>query len=101
MYKETYNKAKMIIMEVKKRYPDEPDFGEEIDHKFESAVASVYQTFERQELIPNNDDKAAKLSELIINTHAFVSGNHRIASLLRKWLLKYGTDKRNGKNRQK
>jgi hypothetical protein len=36
MYKESYNKAMKMIKEVKKRYPDEPDFGEEIDSKFEN-----------------------------------------------------------------
>ena len=88
MYQETYKKAKILITEIKKRYPGEPDFGEEIDHKFESAVASVYQTFDGQDLIPDNAAKATKLSNLIVDTHAFVSGNHRIASLLPKLLFK-------------
>jgi prophage maintenance system killer protein len=88
MYKETYNKAMKVIKHSKKGYPDEPDFGEEIDHKFESAVASVYQTFDELDLIPTNEGKASRLSDLIITTHAFVSGNHRIASLLHQWFLK-------------
>jgi prophage maintenance system killer protein len=88
MYKETYNKAIKVIEHSSKDYPDEPCFGKEIDHKFESAVASVYQTFDKQDLIPTIEDKASKLHDLIIDTHAFVSGNHRIASLLHKWMLK-------------
>jgi fido (protein-threonine AMPylation protein) len=75
MYKEKYNKAMKVIEHSKKGYLDDYFFGKEIDHKFESMIASIYQN-------PDKDDKALKLRDRIIEGHPFMDGNHRIASLL-------------------
>ena len=44
----------------------------------ESALESAYQTFDRKELFPTKEEKAAKLGFSLISNHAFVDGNKRI-----------------------
>lgn len=48
----------------------------------ESALASVYQTFDGQELYPTPLQKAARLGFALITNHAFVDGNKRIGVLV-------------------
>ena len=48
----------------------------------ESALASVYQTFDGVELYPTLLDKAARLGFALISNHAFVDGNKRIGVLV-------------------
>lgn len=48
----------------------------------ESALASVYQTFDGVELYPTLLQKAARLGFALISNHAFVDGNKRIGVLV-------------------
>lgn len=48
------------------------------DALLESAIESAYATFDRQELYPSKEEKAAKLGFSLISNHAFVDGNKRI-----------------------
>lgn len=44
----------------------------------DSALESVYATFDGQDLYPTKEEKAARLGFALISNHAFVDGNKRI-----------------------
>ncbi len=44
----------------------------------DSALESVYQTFDGVELYPTKEEKGARLGYTLISNHAFVDGNKRI-----------------------
>ena len=50
------------------------------DNSFESSVNQIYQTFDRKELYPTLEEKAAMLLYLITKNHSFSDGNKRIAA---------------------
>lgn len=47
----------------------------------DSAVESVYQTFDGKELYPTKEEKAARLGYNLVTNHAFVDGNKRVGIL--------------------
>lgn len=57
-------------------------FGQENSEKFKGILGSIYQTFDKKELYPSLEEKAAHLLYFIIKDHPFVDGNKRIASFL-------------------
>lgn len=57
-------------------------FGQEIDSRFKGIVATIYQTFDGQDLYPSIEEKAANLLYLTIKDHPFSDGNKRTGSLL-------------------
>ena len=57
-------------------------FGQEFEGKFESSIATIYQTFAGQELYFSLEERSANLLYLIIKNHGFVDGNKRIVSIL-------------------
>jgi death-on-curing family protein len=63
-------------------------FGQDVSGKLGSIIAAVYQTFDRQELYPSIEEKAANLLYLVIKDHPFSDGNKRIGSLLFVYFLK-------------
>ena len=48
----------------------------------ESAIESVYQTFDGVELYPTKEEKGARLGYSLVSNHAFVDGNKRIGILV-------------------
>ena len=83
-----YEKAKKAIKPLKMHYmAHEPLIGIERKPYFESAIANIYQTFGGNDLYPSIEEKAAMLLYSIVKSHAFVSGDKRIASFLYKWFL--------------
>lgn len=48
----------------------------------ESAIGSVYQTFDGVELYPSKEEKGARLGFSLVSNHAFVDGNKRIGLLV-------------------
>ncbi|MBR6108158.1 MAG: type II toxin-antitoxin system death-on-curing family toxin [Clostridia bacterium] len=44
----------------------------------DSALESVFQTFDGQDLYPTKQEKGARLGYTLISNHAFVDGNKRI-----------------------
>ncbi len=44
----------------------------------DSALESIYATFDGKELYPTKEEKAARLGYSLISNHAFVDGNKRI-----------------------
>ena len=52
------------------------------DYKLlDSAIESIYQTFDSIELYPSLEEKAARLCFNLINNHPFVDGNKRVGVL--------------------
>lgn len=47
-----------------------------------SAIESVYATFDGQELYPSLEEKAVRIGYNLISNHAFVDGNKRIGMLV-------------------
>ncbi len=83
----TYNEATQAINKLKKylitKKLTTEIFGQERDRGlFESALNTIYQTFEGKYLYLSFEEKAANLLYLIIKNHPFVDGNKRIGALL-------------------
>jgi prophage maintenance system killer protein len=80
-----------IIAEIKKELALKNEvgdiFGIEVNHKFESLVKNLYQTFGGKELYGGLEEKAANLLYLTIKDHPFTDGNKRIASFLFVYFL--------------
>lgn len=62
-------------------------FGNEKDNSFKSALETIYQTFDGEELYPSIEEKAANLLYFIVKNHAFSDGNKRIAAAMFAWFL--------------
>jgi len=82
----SYENAKEFILKVKGKLIERGEaralFGQEIGHKFDSIVGALYQTFDKKDLYPTVEEKAANLLYLVIKDHPFGDGNKRIGSLL-------------------
>lgn len=80
-----------IITEIKRELTSKNEagdiFGIEVNHKFESLIKNIYQTFDGKELYGSVEGKAANLLYLAIKDHPFTDGNKRIASFLFIYLL--------------
>ncbi len=80
-------------------------FGNEKDQSFKSSLETIYQTFDKTDLYPTLEEKAAHLLYFVVKNHSFSDGNKRIAaglfiyflSLNDKLLNDFGT-KRIGDN---
>jgi prophage maintenance system killer protein len=62
-------------------------FGKEKDESFKSSLITIYQTFDKKELYPSVEEKAAHLLYFVIKNHSFVDGNKRIAAFLFVWFI--------------
>ncbi len=82
----TYDGAKEFIHQVREKLAERGEgsslFGQEISHKFESIMGALYQTFDKKDLYPTVEEKAANLLYLVIKDHPFGDGNKRNGSLL-------------------
>ena len=81
-YKINYKDAVALVNELKKKFGGSTLFGKEKDNSFKSTLATIYQTFNKKELYPGLEQKAAMLLYLAIKNHSFVDGNKRIAAAL-------------------
>ena len=85
-YALTYKESKDLIDQVKSRLVEKKEasdlFGQEVGNRFESVLGAIYQTFDKKELYPSIEEKAANLLYLTIKDHPFIDGNKRIGSLL-------------------
>lgn len=57
-------------------------FAQERELMFERIIASIYQTFDGQDLYPSIEEKAAHLLYFILKDYPFLDGNKRIGSFL-------------------
>ena len=82
-----YEEAARQIQLWKEKEKLGPLFGNEKDDSFKSSLATIYQTFDGQELYPSIEEKAAHLLYFIVKNHSFSDGNKRIAAGLFVWFL--------------
>ena len=66
----------------------------------ESAIESVYATFDGKELCPTKEEKAARLGFNLVSNHAFLDGNKRIGMYVMITFLKMGGVKLNCTNEE-
>jgi death-on-curing family protein len=75
-----------IIKNIKKELLNKNEasylFGVDNGGKLQGILKSIYQTFNKKELYPSLEEKAAHLLYFIIKDHPFIDGNKRIASFL-------------------
>ena len=95
-YKITYKDSAELIKNLKNKFGGSVLFGKEKDESFKSTIGTIYQTFNKKELYPGLEEKAAMLLYLTIKNHSFIDGNKRIgAALFLMYLSKnsflYGT----------
>lgn len=87
----TYEEATKVIEEVKKDLIAKKQaselFGQESGSKFQAILGNIYQTFDKKELYPSLEEKAAHLLYFVIKDRPFVDGNKRIASFLFVYFL--------------
>jgi prophage maintenance system killer protein len=81
-YKLTYEEARNIIEQMKKKFRDSALVGQEKDKSFQGSIGTIYQTFDGKDLYPTTEDKAAHLLYFVTKNHSFVDGNKRIAAAL-------------------
>jgi prophage maintenance system killer protein len=81
-YRINYEDAIDLITTLKTKFGGSSFFGREKDQSFHSTLNTIYQTFNRKELYPGVEEKAANLLYLAIKNHSFIDGNKRIAAAL-------------------
>jgi prophage maintenance system killer protein len=83
----TYDNAMEAIAQLKQKFGGNSLFANEKDDSFKSSIATIYQTFDGQDLYPSVEEKAAMLLYLVTKNHSFSDGNKRIAAFLFLWFL--------------
>jgi len=87
----TYEQALNVINTLREKFKRDGEsvdlFGKEKDKSFKSSLSTIYQTFEKKELYPSIEEKAAHLLYFVIKNHSFVDGNKRIAAFIFVWFL--------------
>ena len=87
----TYEQALNAINTLREKFRKDGEsvdlFGKEKDQSFKSSLSTIYQTFEKKELYPSIEEKAAHLLYFVIKNHSFVDGNKRIAAFIFVWFL--------------
>jgi prophage maintenance system killer protein len=83
----TYEAARKVINKMKEKFGGSKLFGKEKDKSFRGTIGAIYQTFDKKELYPSIEEKAAHLLYFTIKNHSFIDGNKRIAAALFLWFL--------------
>jgi len=86
-FKITYNEAINAIKTLKEKFGGSELFGNEKDESLKSSLGNIYQTYQKKELYPGAENKAAHLLYFIVKNHSFIDGNKRIAAFLFIWFL--------------
>lgn len=86
-FKATYGEAIKAIQGLKDKFGGSSLFGNEKDESFKSSIATIYQSFEGEDLYPSVEEKAANLIYFVVKNHSFSDGNKRIAAFLFVWFL--------------
>jgi len=87
IFRITYKDSIQKISQLRKFYGNSPLFGKEKDDSFKSSISTIYQTFDKKDLYPSIEEKAANLLYLVTKNHSFVDGNKRIAAFLFLYFL--------------
>ena len=73
-----FNKEKVLLLHRLMAEATGGDVGVRDEGLLESAIETIYSTFDGKELYPAKEEKAAKLGYSLISNHAFIDGNKRI-----------------------
>lgn len=73
-----FSKEKVLLLHQLMAEATGGDIGVRDEGLLESAIETIYSTFDGKELYPTKEEKAAKLGHSLISNHAFVDGNKRI-----------------------
>jgi len=82
-----YQAARQAIEELRRLYQAGDLFGREKDDSFQGSLANVFQTYDKRQLYPSIEEKAANLLYFLVRNHPFVDGNKRIAAFVFLWFL--------------
>lgn len=87
----TYKNCLRVVAELKKELLSKKEagdlFGQERGGSFDGIISGLYQTFDKKELYPTIEDKAAHILYLIIKDHPFSDGNKRTGAFLFVYFL--------------
>lgn len=86
-YQLNFDDAFQVVTQLKEKFASSALFGKEKDESFRSSIATIYQTFEGNELYPGAELKAANLLYFLVKNHSFVDGNKRIAAAVFLWFM--------------
>lgn len=87
VFKINYEEAIIAIDKLRTKFGASSLFGNEKDESFKSSIAVIDQTFDKSDLYPSIEEKAANLLYLVVKNHSFSDGNKRIAAWLFIWYL--------------
>lgn len=86
-----YKSAEKVIFEIKRELMEKKEaselFGADAQNKLSGILGNILQTFDRKQLYPSIEEKAANLLYFVIKDHPFVDGNKRIGSFLFVYFL--------------
>ncbi|MFH1968173.1 MAG: virulence protein RhuM/Fic/DOC family protein [bacterium] len=86
-----YETSSKIIKEIKKELITKKEasdlFGTDAQNGLAGILGNILQTFDKKELYPSIEEKAAHLLYFVIKDHPFVDGNKRIGSFLFVYFL--------------
>ncbi|NQV32764.1 MAG: virulence protein RhuM/Fic/DOC family protein [Phycisphaeraceae bacterium] len=82
-----YKAAHRAIEELRRLYKAGDLFGREKDDSFQGSLANIFQTYDKQQLYPSIEEKAANLLYFLVRNHPFIDGNKRIAAFMFLWFL--------------
>ena len=85
-YELTYEEAQTVLTNLE-FFQTNPNFARERNESFKGIIATLYQTFDGQELYSSVEEKAANLLYLIIKDHPFYDGNKRSGAALFVYFL--------------
>ena len=77
-----FSKEKVLLLHQLMAEETGGDVGVRDEALLESAIETIYSTFDGIELYPTKEKKAAKLGHALISNHAFVDGNKRIGTYI-------------------
>ena len=77
-----FSKEKILLLHQVMADATGGDVGVRDEALLESAIETIYSTFDGIELYPSTEEKAAKLGYSLIANHAFVDGNKRIGMFI-------------------
>ncbi len=77
-----FNEEKVLLLQQLIIESSGGSFGVRDTNLLNSALLSVYQTYDGKELYPTKQEKAARLCYALISNHAFLDGNKRIGVLV-------------------
>lgn len=82
-----YQEAMDAIAALRGKFGGSSLFGNEKDDSFRGSLGAIYQTFDKVDVYPSVEEKAANLLYFVVKNHSFSDGNKRIAAYLFVWFL--------------